>query len=328
MDEGVLTVSLDLELYWGRHDRQTLAEYSAAGAGIREAVPRLLDLFEDANIHCTWAVVGFLFFDDRDELLASLPERLPGYRRRELSPYRLLAELGAGERAAPFQYGRSLLRQIQACPGQEIGTHTFSHYYCLEDGQTPEEFRADLQAAFRAAERLGIALRSLVFPRNQVSAPHLRVAAEVGLQTYRGVERSWVYRSAPSDAEGLLKRGWRLADSYVPLTGPNCTRARRDASGLVDVASSRLLRPATGRRLLDRLRLERICDAMQEAAMTATVYHLWFHPESIGRDLASNLRLIRGLLAHFARLRDAYGMRSLSMAEVAAAALAVSEVAC
>ena len=52
----------------------------------------------------------------------------------------MIARIGPNERQDPYHFGLSLVRRIKDCPHQEIGTHTFSHYYCLEDGQTPEHF--------------------------------------------------------------------------------------------------------------------------------------------------------------------------------------------
>lgn len=88
--------------------------------------------------------------------MAHLPSLKPGYRDHDLSPYDHVYRIGPNERQDPFHYARSLIRRIVQFPGQEVGTHTFSHYYCLAAGQTADEFRADLQAARRAAEELGI----------------------------------------------------------------------------------------------------------------------------------------------------------------------------
>ena len=116
----------------GARDKRTTADYGANILGARRAIPALLDLFAARQIRCTWATVGFLFCADKDELMASFPPQLPRYRDRRLSPYDDLADLGRDEESDPYRYGLSLLRQIQSRPGQEIATHTFSHYYCLE----------------------------------------------------------------------------------------------------------------------------------------------------------------------------------------------------
>ena len=70
---GTFTLSLDLELFWGVHDKRSLAAYGGNILGARDAILRLLDLFESHRVRCTWATVGFLFFDDKDELYGTCP---------------------------------------------------------------------------------------------------------------------------------------------------------------------------------------------------------------------------------------------------------------
>ena len=131
---GIFVISLDFELLWGVRDKRTIADYGANILGVRQAIPAMLELFEARNISATWATVGFLFCADKAELIASFPRLLPAYKDRRLSPYDDLADLGRDEDSDPYRYGLSLLRQIQARPRQEIATHTFSHFYCLEAG--------------------------------------------------------------------------------------------------------------------------------------------------------------------------------------------------
>ena len=89
-------------------------------------------------------------------LIANLPERLPHYTNPLFSAYDELAELGEDESLDPFHFGGSLIEEVLRHPGQEVASHTFSHFYCLEKGQTAEDFRADLEANCRAALRYGI----------------------------------------------------------------------------------------------------------------------------------------------------------------------------
>ena len=162
VDTGAFVISLDFELLWGARDRRTAAQYGAHILGVRHVVPRLLDLFESHAIGCTWATVGFLFFDDRDEPLAHLPDLRPDYRDPRSSPYPEIETIGPDERSDPYYFGPPLLRQVMAAPRQEVATHTFSRYYCLESGQTIEAFRADREAARCAAARLGSDLALLL----------------------------------------------------------------------------------------------------------------------------------------------------------------------
>jgi len=316
---GVFVVSLDFELHWGVCDRLTVDEYRENLLGARRAIPAMLALFEQFGIHATWATVGFLFYDRREALLSAVPAELPTYAEPDLSCYNLLPALGSDEAADPYHFGRALLEQIRGTPHQEIATHTFSHYYCLERGQTVDQFRADLRAACDAAQTFGVELTSIVFPRNQVAPSHLKACAEFGIRAYRGNQRSWLYRPAGRDSRGLLRRAIRLVDTYVNLTGHHAvSRSEVVEQCFVNIPASRFLRPYHRRlKRLEPLKLRRITSAMTQAAQRGLIYHLWWHPHNFGRDVAENIRLLTAILEHFSRLSASRGMRTLTMAEIA-----------
>jgi len=318
---GAFVVSLDFELHWGVRDKWSLAEYRRNLLGVWDAVPALLALFRASEIHVTWATVGLLFCDDKRELLAALPERRPAYARPGLSPYDALAEVGDSERDDPFHFAPSLIRQIAATPHQEIGSHSFSHYYCLEAGQEPADFRADLEAAIRLTRtKLGLTPRSIVFPRNQVHAAYLAVCRDLGFSAYRGNLDTWLYRARADEDESHVRRAVRLVDAYVPLTGRNARPLTSAEAGPRNVLASRYLRPyAPGLRHLEPLRLRRIERDLRAAAVRGHVFHLWWHPHDFGIHLRENLAVLRHILACFGRLREGYGMESLPLAEAGAA---------
>jgi peptidoglycan/xylan/chitin deacetylase (PgdA/CDA1 family) len=324
---GCLVISLDFELYWGVRDRVSLAQYGANILGVRQALPRILELFREFGVHATWATVGFLFFQRREELLAALPALRPDYANRRLCNYSHFANVGPDESADPCHYGASLLAQIAACPGQEIASHTFSHYYCLEREQNGDCFRADLQAAVAAAQRLGVQLRSLVFPRNQVNPDYLPVCQDLGFIAYRGNLPVFVNRVSAEEGRTARQRAARLVDAYVNIAGEKAFGLAPARPGsMLNIPSSRFLRPYLPRlRWLEPLRLRRIQSEMTFAARSGRAYHLWWHPHNFGAQVAENVRFLRRLLMHFRRLQQQSGMRSLNMAEIGAAGLSVAE---
>ena len=317
-EPGVFVISLDFELHWGVFDHLTVDAYRENLLGARQAIPAMLALFERFGVHVTWATVGLLFFDRRSDLVAGVPDAKPTYDDHRLSPYTLLPSLGSDETADPFHFGRSLLTRIRNVPHQEIATHTFGHYYCLERGQTIDQFRADLRAARAAADALGISLTSIVFPRNQMAPAYLDACAEAGIRVYRGNEQSWLHRPTASGDTSLVRRAVRLIDSYVNLTGHHAVpRARGPERGMVNVPASRFLRPYNRRlRRLEGLKLRRITRAMSYAADHGLTYHLWWHPHNFGRHLTENLEMLGAILEHFSTLAARCGMRSLTMSEI------------
>ncbi|WP_046243189.1 polysaccharide deacetylase family protein [Hymenobacter terrenus] len=316
---GALVISLDFEINWGVRDQQTLAQYGSNLLGVRQAIPAMLSLFAEYNLHVTWATVGLLFFETKAEMLAHLPTVRPQYADPNLSPYLALDQVGEDEVRDPYHFGLSLIKQIRATPGQEMASHTFCHYYCLERGQTVETFRHDLQAAVRVAAEQGMTLRSLVFPRNQYNADYLVTCREVGISSYRGNEQSWIYKERSEEQQALYKRGARLLDAYLNLSGQHTARWTDMARSFpYNVPASRFLRPWSRRlSVLEGLRLRRILNGMEHAARHREVFHLWWHPHNFGANLAENMAVLRQIAEHFRHLQARYGMQSLSMAEVA-----------
>jgi hypothetical protein len=313
---GALVISLDFELIWGVRDKRTIADYGPNILGVRRVVPALLDLFAERDIACTWATVGLLFFATNRALFAALPARKPRYSDARISSYHYLNEVEADEERDPYHYGLSLIRRILDYPSQEIGTHTFSHFYCLEQGGDVEAFRADLEAARAAAAPLGIKLASIAFPRNQVAPTHLSVCREFGLRAFRGNERVWFHRARSGAEQTHLVRASRLLDSYLPISGAHGHEPAL-VDGMVNVPASRFLRPVGKSAVLERLRLRRIMSAMETAARRRKIFHLWWHPHNFGVDLQENLAFLRAILDCFRSLQERYGMRSMTMAAVA-----------
>ena len=322
---GALVVSLDFELLWGVRDRYPAdgGSYRQNILGVRQAVPRMLALFRELDIAVTWATVGALFARSSAELERFRPAELPAYQNARLSVAR--EPVGEDEASDPLRFAPTLIGQIQAVPRQEIGTHTFFHSYALEPGQTRTAFAADIASAVAIAERQGVQLRSIVFPRNQVNRSYLDLLPGFGLTSYRGNPRRWMYSGSPSGRSmTLARRAGRLVDTYAG--GSRQVGSWADvlqAEGLCEVSASRFLRPYTPRlRRLDRLRAHRIRQELRAAAVGHRIYHLWWHPHNFGVYLQQNLDFLRGVLEDFAACRERYGMRSLSMSEVAELALA------
>lgn len=312
---GTLLVSLDFELFWGMQDCVPLERYEANVLGGRKAVPLLLDLFARHGIHATWATVGFQFAENYEELKLFLPEESlrPTYDHTSLSSYRCFDAIGKDEAAAPCFYGGSLIREIAGREGQEIASHTFSHYYCREPGQTAEQFAADMKAARLIAEAKGISVTSVVFPRNQTTAEHVAVLRELGFTAYRDEENDWIHRIPVR----IVKRGFNLLDVYFPLTGQGGFLPKNE-SGIVNLMGSRMYKPYfKPLAFLERLKIYRIKRQMRHAAKHGLCFHLWWHPHNVGIRTEYHLAQLEEVFSCYEEMKKKYGMRSLNMREAA-----------
>ncbi|WP_163849199.1 polysaccharide deacetylase family protein [Pseudooceanicola aestuarii] len=310
---GQFAISLDFELLWGVRDHSDKASYGGNVLGAREAIPAILDLFAQFEIQATWATVGFLFCESKEELLSVLPEERPAYDDPKLSNYTYLDEVGEDERRDPYYFAASIIERIQETPGQEIGTHTFSHFYCLETGATAAAFDADLRAAQDIARRRGVTLKSIVFPRNQFGPENLKVCQDRGIEVYRGNPAGWAYRSANSKQQTPLRRAVRLLDAHTGALGSHVFGP--DPLNLpAEDRASRFLRPCVGRLArLHPLHVGTVCRGMTQAARAGQSFHLWWHPHNFGRDPEANMSVLETVLTHYRALRDEHGMQSRTM---------------
>jgi hypothetical protein len=319
-NNGRFIISLDYELYWGVRDLLPLAYYREHMSQEREIVPKLLELFDQNKIYSTWAVVGFMFAETFEELANGLPDLKPGYKNAKLSPYPYLAsaKLGDGASEDPDHFSCDLIKAISRTKYQRVATHTFSHYYCLEEGQTREQFREDLSAAIRIAKNKNVKIESIVFPRNQCNPAYIGVLKELGIRSYRGNPSHWIHRSGYSDRDFFLKRALRLLDTYINLSGHNSfSMAAMRAIEPVNLQASHFLRPYSRKlHVLEPLRLRRILSSMTYAAKHGLIYHLWSHPYNFSRDEEKNMGAMKRIISHYHMLHRKYGMQSTNMEEL------------
>lgn len=316
-------ISLDFELHWGGFEKWPLDVYTPYFQNTRKTIPRMLDAFARHDVHVTWAAVGILLHQTRESMLRCAPSQRPTYLNEAYSAYKFMEQPGIGdsEEADPFHYGHSLVRRILETPGQELGTHTFAHYYCNEAGQTVEQFRADLKAAQCSAKLHDRTLRSLVFPRNQFNKEYLKVCYEEGIRAVRDNPRDWFWQIGSAENEPFLKRLSRGMDAYVPVGKKTSFPLSSIAveEGLPDrIPASRLLRPYRPKEgFLNTMKIRRICAEMEDAARNNEVYHLWWHPHNFGWYPEESLKGLEAILNQYNRCAKEYGMKSCSMGEAA-----------
>ena len=320
MNNGKFIISLDFELMWGVRDKKTKEQYGENILGVHTVIPKVLETFKNYNIKGTFSIVGFLFFENKVNLNKSLPGEKPSYHESNLSPYNgYLDSIGNDSKVDFYHYAPQLIQLIKNDPEQEIGTHTFSHYYCLEPGQTVNQFKEDLQCAINVANLNGIQLTSLIFPRNQFNNEYLDVCKNLGILCYRGNEHSWIYKAKNGVEESLIRRCIRLADSYINISGHNCYTDEFIRTKIpLDIPSSRFLRPYIKKlSFLDGLRLQRIKSGMSYAAKHNKTYHLWWHPHNFGVNQKENFEFLEKILDHYKVLNKKYDFQSCTMTNLA-----------
>lgn len=314
LPHGLFVISLDFELYWGVRDKRSIAAYADNLAAVHDIVPRLLALFDRYQVHASWATVGLLFAEDQQRALEHSPTLKPSYADIKLSAY---PELTQPMHENKYYFAHQLIKQIQQTAHQELASHTYAHYYCLEAGQTPEQFAADLTAAQSIATAHNTQLRSLVFPRNQYNDDYLTTAAAVGFNTFRGNESAYIHKPRNQEQLSLAIRGLRLLDSYINLSGHHCYSLPAKTDLPVNLASSCFYRAYSHRlRHFELLKHRRIKQGLKHAAKSHKIYHLWWHPHNFGNNIDRNFEQLEALLSYYHQLQDQYGLQSMNMGEV------------
>ncbi|MBS4066603.1 MAG: polysaccharide deacetylase family protein [Chitinophagaceae bacterium] len=319
--KGIFVISLDFELFWGRFDRIDLNDaVQQRLLNTRSLIPEQLNLFKNADVHATWATVGMLFNKTEEQWKANQPYPLPSFTNLKRSAYNSFKTSLNHIDLSSFYFAPDLIHLITGTPGQEVGTHTYAHYYCLEDGGTNEQFRADLKAAKKIADESQLPLHSLVFPRNQYNKDHLMICAEEGITTVRTSPPVWYWK--PTSNENILRKLFRFTDAYNLAATPKIYSkeklAFQNKQLPVQLPASRLLRSwQPTYPLLNQIKLKRIMNEMTEAAISGGYYHLWWHPENFGDHPEECLNELKQIVQHYQFLNQKYQFMSCTMYEAA-----------
>lgn len=315
---GTFVISLDFELLWGlsgRTERQT-EEYLPHIEGAQNALSLICGVLARYGIKSTVAFVGGMNFSGMEEFLDAAPACRPAYSEPSLLSYESSVKFARSHDAGHLLFCPEAVARLAENPLVEPATHTFSHYYCLKEGQTPEQFEADIKTAVGEARKSGMEIKTIIFPRNQVSDECLDICARYGITHYRGYPDNCYYHAGATGFAMWFYKAMRILDTYIPLSGHNGT-AVGHRRGLTNVQSSRFLRPYSARlALLEPLKLRRVLCSIEAAARNDKIYHLWWHPHNFGCDTEKNLNQLEKICQCFDRCRDKYGMQSKFIKEL------------
>ncbi len=316
---GKFVISLDFELHWGVFDALTLEAYLNNLKNVKNVIEKLLVLSDKYEVKLTFATVGLLFAENKSEILKYLPKNIPNYIDKKLNPFQLLESIGENEEEDELHYAKSLIKTIKKNTNHEISTHTFGHYNCTAEGQTPQDFDSDLKSALAIAETMDIELKGIVFPKNQVDNDYLHVCYDNGITNYRGTENHYLYR--PKNFNAKIKKAFRLIDNYINISGYHTYSVEKlgpNKIGLVNIPSSRFLRPYLPKlSFLEKYKVKRITNAMKHAALNNELFHLWWHPHNFGANLNENLENLEEIFKTYKRLKESHEFESITMTDLA-----------
>ncbi len=314
MNNGALCISLDFEKYWGIHDISNINQTDIQFEKVHEIVDRLLNLFDEYAIHCTWAVVGLLNFKDINSLLefddnVEIPYKVSSYSPFPIKKHNL------SKIHANHVLGFKEIERIKKETGQELASHTFSHYYAIENGQTINNFKTDLSLFNHHVGKV----KSMVFPRNQVNQSYLNICSEYGIRVYRGNQKQWFWKNNRFQKEHIFQKVIRFTDAYIKLSKSGYTSwtdLAKNCTEMLNLPANRFFRSYNYHKAIERLKIRRIKNEMLNAAQKKGVYHLWWHPHNFSTNTEENFKQLEELLEYYNYLKKEYDFESLNMNEI------------
>jgi hypothetical protein len=194
---GTITLSIELELGWGMHDKGEYGHLSQDRTAETQALNRLLDLADSYDLPITFDVVGHL-----------LHSSCSGHHSGPHPAGWWAEDPGSNSVEAPLFYAPDLIAEIRERPvGHEITTHTYSHL--LADEATMGQLDDELSKVSEVHSEHGIsAPTTIVMPRHQT--PSYTTLSNHGIKTIRTTIEGYT----PSFSNLASKLWWLLMRTH------------------------------------------------------------------------------------------------------------------
>jgi peptidoglycan/xylan/chitin deacetylase (PgdA/CDA1 family) len=283
----------------------------------RTLITRLLTLLDRYEIPATWAMVGHLMLERcaRDANGHAHPEAQPRPAFLWLPYDWYHFDPCTSAEKAPGWYAPDILRSVKAARTRhEIASHSFAHIYYGDPACSPEVAEADLRTAIKAAARKGIALKSFVFPRNQVG--HLEILRKAGILAFRGMHPFEDHKHGPFMT--LLLKPFSALGQLLGHP-PTPVQAQEALPGLWDLPGNHYFRARRGcRRILPPGTEARIGKrGIDQAVRSGELYHAWFHPYNLQQNPQEMFANLETLFAYAAHMREQGLLDILTMGDYA-----------
>lgn len=272
-------------------DLQPVHQRLLTNDALAKVYDQLVALFARYEMPATFAfVMAFTLTRDERHHFAHLLEPRANSSDRWMAHH--WSDLEAGRTEGWFQ--PHALEAVKGDSRHEIACHGFCHRSLADRALPPEAAEAELEAAFVAARMKGVALSTLVFPRNEVG--NIAAVRKSGFLGYRDRLR----RSGGS-AWPLLRLAEefnirpRLQPMRIPSPDERLVRIPPGYFFNWRYGARRRVPPAVTRRRWESL--------IERSARQGGVAHLWLHPHNL-ITAPSTADTLEKVVACAARLRD------------------------
>lgn len=236
---------------------------------LRDVYSRLLRLLGQYEIAATFAfVMAFTLTPEERRAL----ENVLGEDRNPNDPW--LTHYWAALKAGQSQgwHVPEAFEAVAANDRHEIACHGFSHRPLGDNSISAKGAEADFECALAVAERKGVALETVVFPRNEVG--HVDLLPKLGFMGYREALRR------PS---GRFGRALHLASEFDVRPPSQRHSSKPNGGEAVRIPPGYFLNWPFGPRKLvpDGVTIRRWRNLLRRTADEGTVAHLWLHPHNL-----------------------------------------------
>ncbi len=308
MSKGAFVISLDTELAWGRIGNPDLRYFMEQFKHTREAVDRLLALFDQYQMPVTWAVLGRLLKKSvtaSDHFLDDISYYYPSLSNEKVYENE---KLHSAEHSYLF-YNEVVEKIKSAKVKHEIGTHTYNHVEFGSFAASEEQkIKNDLEAVLASSSQYHLEMKSLVFPKNSVG--FLSLLPKYQIETFRSPNQFW-YSSFP----GSLPRWIRKFDDFLPIAFRGVD-AGINSHGLVEIPGSvffHIQHRGIKKYIPFKILILKTTKGLTRAAVQGKIFHLWFHPYNFGYRMEEHLQALEAVLKCAVQLKEKGQLEFLTM---------------
>jgi len=295
---GKLVISIDFELRWGVHDVYGLNfdAYRKNLENARAAVNKTLEMFENRNIRSTWATVGAIGLDNWNDYF-NIVHSQPKYKNQK---FNIIEEYSKIDPNGDLHFAPNLVQKIIETQGQELGSHTFSHIYCREDGFDITDFLYDTNCYAKVfKEKFNILPRSIVFPRNQTN--FIELLKDLNFEIYRE-KKAYIFNNK------IAERAENVFEVISPFP---YSSVKFDISKTIGNLFIRFDLPS----LLWKIQMNKLKYTIQNMSNN-DVFHIWWHPHNVGPNLKFGLARFEEMFDLIAEEINANRVTSLNMLDL------------
>ena len=296
--KGTFVFSLDTEIAWGWIGEKDSEDFYPLFERTREAIFRLIELFEKYDIPVTWAIVGRLIENpnNRKEPINTF--------YKNLKENDLYSDKRRNKNGNSYLYFPELVSIIKKSKVKhEIGSHSYSH---ITFGPlkrpiyaTKEVARKDFLAAKETMKEHGEEITSFIYPQNAIG--HQEILTEFGIKVYRGYDHKW-YSRFPK----MLAKICRQLDFFLPISPLSHTPVIHNDGVMETRGSLHFARLHKGfkKNVPFSVLEKKAKQGLRKAVKNKEVFHLWSHPFDLVHNIDDHFKTLESVLIEAVKLKE------------------------